>query len=30
MLCTCVVDVMNVFSVCIMRREAVVARLWEV
>ena len=31
MLCVCVVDVMDVFfSVCIMRREAVGARVWEV
>ena len=31
MLCVCVGDVMNlVFSVCIMRRGAVGARVWEV
>ena len=31
MLCVCVVDVMDlVFSVCIMRRGAVGARVWEV
>ena len=31
MLCVCVVDVMDVvFSVCIVRREAVGARVWEV
>ena len=31
MLCVYVVDVMNVvFSVCIMRRGAVGARVWEV
>ena len=31
MLCVCVVDVMDVvFSVCIVRHEAVGARVWEV
>ena len=31
MLCVCVVDVMDVvFSVCIVRREAVGAHVWEV
>ena len=31
MLCVCVVDVMDVvFSVCIMMRGAVAARVWEV
>ena len=31
MLCVCVVDVMDVvFSVCIMRRGTVGARVWEV
>ena len=31
MLCACVVDVMNVvFSVCIVTRGAVGARVWEV
>ena len=31
MLCVCVVDVMHVvFSVCIVRRGAVGARVWEV
>ena len=31
MLCVCVVDVMDVmFSVCIVRRRAVGARVWEV
>ena len=31
MLCVCVVDVMDVvFSICIVRREAVGACVWEV
>ena len=31
MLCVCVVDVMDVvFSVCIVRRGAVCARVWDV
>ena len=31
MLCVCVVDVMDVvFSVCIVRRGVVAARVWEV
>ena len=31
MLCVCVVDVMDVvFSVCIVRRGAVGARIWQV
>ena len=30
MLCVCVGDVMDAFSVCIVRRGAVGARVWEV